>query len=167
MSLLLKIAACAGAVSLALASPAALAYEPIISAADAHTLIHPSGVTDEVLATGEQTDGQFSMIVLGGAKGAGPCKYIAHAKSAETFYVLEGQVRFFVNDKTIEGGPGTFVSVPATVRHGLEWLSDARILVTYSPPGYEHFFMDWDSKGLQPGPELGALEAHYGLTRSN
>jgi mannose-6-phosphate isomerase-like protein (cupin superfamily) len=141
------------------------AYEPIMTTPDQLVVIHPDTADDIVLATGEQTDGQFGMIILGGVTGDGPGDDIGHSTSGETFYVLEGQFRFNVGDKVIEGGPGTFVSVPPKTRHGIKWLSDGRVLVTYSPPGYEHFFMEWAKRGIRPGPDLGKLETEFGLMR--
>ena len=38
-------------------------------------------------------------------------------------------------------------------------------MLIYTPAGFEQFFADWDAQGLEPGPELGALEASYGVTR--
>ena len=148
-----------------LMTTAAVAYEPIISLPGEHLLIHPAGVTDEVLATREQTDGEFGMIILGGPAGSGPGPSITHHRGSETWYVLEGTYEFHVRDKTFEGGPGTFISVDVGTPHGFIAKTDGKLLVTFQPGGYEHFFMDWDKLGLQPGPELGKLEESYGLTR--
>ena len=144
---------------------AAQAFEPIISQPGADRLIHPSGVTDEVLATREQTDGEFGMIIIGGPAGTGPGPAIIQHRGSESWYVLEGSFDFYVGDKKFEGGAGTFISVDAGTSHGFIAKSDGKILVTYQPAGYEHFFMDWDKLGLQPGPELGKLEESYGLSR--
>jgi quercetin dioxygenase-like cupin family protein len=150
---------------LAAATGPVLAYDPIMTTPDKQLVIHPDTADDVVLATGEQTGGQFGMIILGGVTGDGPGDNIAHSKSGETFYVIEGQFRFSVGDKVIEGGPGTFVSVPPMTKHGIKWLSNGRVLVTYTPPGYEHFFMEWAKLGIHPGPDLGALETDFGLKR--
>lgn len=141
------------------------AYEPIISLPGEHRLIHPSGVTDEVLATREQTDGEFGMIILSGPAGSGPGPSITHHRGSETWYVLEGTFEFHVSDKVFESGPGTFISVDSETSHGFIAKTDGKILVTFQPGGYENFFIDWDKLGLQPGPELGKLEESYGLTR--
>lgn len=150
---------------LGLAALPAQAYEPIISLPGEHQLIHPSGVTDEVLATREQTDGQFGMVIISGPPGSGPGPSITHHRGSETWYVLEGTFEFHVRDKVFESGPGTFISVDSETPHGFIAKTDGKILVTFQPGGYEHFFIDWDKLGLQPGPELGKLEESYGLTR--
>ena len=146
-------------------STSALAFEPIISLGGQHTIIHPNGDTDEVLATREQTDGQLGVITLYSKAGAGPGPAIVQANGAEIWYALEGTFEFHVGDKVIEGGPGTFIAVDAGQSHGYIAKTDAKLLVIYSPGGYEHFFMDWEKQGLKPGPDLGKLENQYGVTR--
>src|SRR5436305_13658082 len=41
-----------------------------------------------------------------------------HADHVDSFYVLEGEVEFLLGDRTIRGGPGTYVAVPRGVVHG-------------------------------------------------
>jgi len=142
---------------------AASAFEPFYSIGGEHKTIHPGGANDELLATQEQTDGHLGFIVL---DGSGPGANIVHASRAEYWYVLDGTYEFSLDGETFEGGPGTFVATPAGTPHSIRRTSDTgRFLTVFSPGGYEHFFIDWDAKGLSPGPELGVLENQYGLTR--
>jgi mannose-6-phosphate isomerase-like protein (cupin superfamily) len=150
----------------ALVSTQAMAFEPIISTADGHTVIHPNGSLDEVLATREQTGGQFSAITLSdSAAGGGPGPAIVHADESEIWYVIDGTFEFHVGDKVVVGGPGTFVAVDAGQPHGYITKTAGKLLAIFTPGGYEHFFMDWDKMGLKPGPDLGKLEQSYGVTR--
>src|SRR6478736_6517493 len=41
-----------------------------------------------------------------------------HADHTDSFYVLEGEVEFFLDGAWHRSGPGTFVSVPPNVEHG-------------------------------------------------
>ena len=41
-----------------------------------------------------------------------------HDDHVDSFFVLEGEVEFFVEGETIRGGPGTYVAVPRGVVHG-------------------------------------------------
>ena len=141
------------------------AFEPVISMAGEHVTIHPAGAVDEILATREQTGGQFSVLTLASKAGDGPGPAIVHANEAEAWYVLVGTFEFHVGDQVFEGGPGTFVAVDAGQPHGYIGKTDGTLLVFFTPGGYEHFFMDWETQGLVPGPELGALEQTYGVTR--
>lgn len=152
--------------AVAMTASAAIAFEPIISAADGHVAIHPNGVTDYVLATKEQTGGQFGAIILGDTKaGGGPGPAIVHANETELWYVLEGTFEFHVGPKVFDGGPGTFVAVDAGQPHGYITKSAGQVLTIFLPGGYEHFFMDWEKQKLVPGPDLGKLEQSYGVTR--
>lgn len=166
MTYRLIFAAMFGAGALLATSAAAIAFDPIVSPADGHIVIHPAGAVDYVLATKEQTGGQFGAIILGdSAAGGGPGPAIIHASETEIWYVLEGTYEFHVGAKVFEGGPGTFVAVDAGQPHGFITKSAGKLLTIFSPGGYERFFMDWDKQKLTPGPDLGKLEQSYGVTR--
>ena len=141
----------------------AAAFEPFYSIGGQHRVLHRGDATDELLATQEQTDGQLGVIIL---DGDGPGANIVHASRAEYWYIVEGTYEITLGDKTFEGGPGTFVATPPKTPHNIHLKSGSgRFLTIFSPGGYEHFFMDWETRGLSPGPDLGALENQYGLTR--
>jgi quercetin dioxygenase-like cupin family protein len=65
-----------------------------------------------------------------------------HRVHEESFYMLEGECEWQVGGQTVRAKPGTFVFVPPGVPHSISNASDkpARMLLTISPPGYEHFF---------------------------
>jgi len=65
-----------------------------------------------------------------------------HRVQEETFYVLEGECEWQVGDKRIRAKPGTFLFLPPGVEHNIMNVSDApaRVLMTVSPPGHEHYF---------------------------
>lgn len=161
---ILQITATAALLAAGVAS--AQAYEPIISLPGEHMTIFPGGGKHEILATGEQTDGKFSVLILTNAAGEGPGPSITHTLGSETWLVLEGTYELHVGDTVLEGGPGTFISVDVGQAHGFIAKTNGRLLVTFSAAGYEHFFMEWaDTPGLMPGPDLGVLENKYGVTR--
>ena len=81
------------------------------------------------------------------------------------WYVLDGTYEFTIGDEVFLGGPGTFVAVDAGVPRAFEAKTLGRLMLIYTPGGFDQFFKDWDDQGLEPGPELGALEAAYGVTR--
>lgn len=41
-----------------------------------------------------------------------------HSDHTDSFYVLEGEVEFFLDGAWHRSGPGTFVSIPPNVEHG-------------------------------------------------
>ena len=78
---------------------------------------------------------------------------------------VEGEYTFTIDGQTYEGGPGTFVAVDAGTPHGFTNKTPGRIMLIWTPGGFEQFFKDWEEQGLEYGPELGALEADYGVSR--
>jgi len=94
------------------------------------------------LATGEETRGQFALMEQVGRKGNVPPRHIHHRED-ETFYVVEGEMTFFVGDKTIKATAGTMVFAPRDVAHSFTIDSEqVRILVMVSPAGAEGFFKE-------------------------
>src|SRR5215831_10869929 len=92
------------------------------------------------LATGEETGGQFALMEQVARKGNVPPRHIHHRED-ETFYVVEGEMTFFVGDQTIKATPGTMVFAPRDIPHSFTIDSEqVRILVQVSPAGLEGFF---------------------------
>lgn len=127
-----------------------------------------------VKVTGDQTDGQLSLLAFDIAPGFGNRAH-AHGAESEAFYVASGEFRFLNGNRTFEAGPGDFIYVPKNTRHGFKNLSSeiGKLLVFYSPAGAEQFFLkygdDPDPAGNPPPawtPEkfaeiAGALDAHH------
>ena len=65
-----------------------------------------------------------------------------HAVQEETFYVLEGECEWQIGDERVRAGPGTYAFIPPRVPHSIGNSSGslARMLMTVSPPGHEHYF---------------------------
>jgi quercetin dioxygenase-like cupin family protein len=86
-------------------------------------------------ATRASTNGAFSFMERtlppGGRK---PPPHI-HTNCEEAFYVLDGQIEFFLGDDTVVGRPGSFVLVPGGVSHtfGNAAPSASRLLIIHAP----------------------------------
>ena len=67
-----------------------------------------------------------------------------HDFGSESFYVLEGRVRFVVGDEDAVYGPGDFIRVPPGVPHSFETLGDVpfRTLSVVAPAGLWAFFVE-------------------------
>jgi quercetin dioxygenase-like cupin family protein len=67
-----------------------------------------------------------------------------HDFGTESFYVLEGEVRFVVGDEDFVRGPGGLAVVPRSTPHSFEVLGDepARILDLVTPAGLWKFFSE-------------------------
>jgi quercetin dioxygenase-like cupin family protein len=65
-----------------------------------------------------------------------------HRVQEETFYVLEGECDWQVGEQRVRATPGAYLFLPPGVRHNIGNASDrpARLLMTVSPPGHEHYF---------------------------
>ena len=77
-----------------------------------------------------------------------------HRVQEETFYVLEGECEWQVDDQFISARPGTYLFLPPGVPHNIRNVSDkpARVLMTVSPPGHEHYFEELAKVAARGGP---------------
>lgn len=83
-----------------------------------------------------------------------------HAVQEETFYVLEGDCEWQIGEERIEAGPGTYVFIPPGVPHSIGNASarPARMLMTVSPPGHEHYFEELGKLvGAASPPDAGEI----------
>ena len=90
-----------------------------------------------------------------------------HRVQEETFYVLEGECDWQVGDERVRATPGTYLFVPPGVPHNIGNASSrpARVLMTVSPPGHEHYFEELEgtvARGGAANPKVVAdLRALY------
>lgn len=65
-----------------------------------------------------------------------------HRVQEETFYMLEGECDWQVDGEHVRATPGTYLFLPPGVPHNIANASarPARVLMTVSPPGHEHYF---------------------------
>jgi quercetin 2,3-dioxygenase len=92
-----------------------------------------------LLATAEMTGGRYSLQTIRVAKGFAPPA--PHRHGPEDFYILRGQIRFWVADKEILAGPGDYVRTIPGAWHTLQAESEeAEAIQIFSPPGLEELF---------------------------
>jgi quercetin dioxygenase-like cupin family protein len=134
------------------------------------TWFQPNRMT--IKATAAQTNGGFGLLESLIRAGSSPPLHV-HRREDESFYVLEGQVRFKVGDEEILAGPGSFVFAPRDIPHTfrVEGGEDARVLTLLTPGGGEQFFLDAGREPEGPGlpppgpPDIALLKevsARYG-----
>ena len=100
------------------------------------------GTLWRVLATGDETGGVVGALDERAAHGVAAPMHV-HEDADELFYVLEGDMTFFVGKKRIEAAPGTFVYLPRFVHHGFQVNSkEARIFNFVTPAGFERLVLD-------------------------
>ena len=69
-----------------------------------------------VLAGSEETGGRFGLMEMVAPKGREPSRHL-HYTDDEGFYVLDGEVTFYVGEEICEASSGTFVFLPHGVPH--------------------------------------------------
>jgi mannose-6-phosphate isomerase-like protein (cupin superfamily) len=62
-----------------------------------------------------------------------------HHDEDDAFYVIEGELTFFLGDETVKAPPGTFVLVPPGVEHGFRNDGEraVRMLNIHAPAGFD------------------------------
>jgi quercetin dioxygenase-like cupin family protein len=111
-----------------------------------------------VLAASEDTGGRFGLLEMVLPKGREPSRHL-HRRDDEGFYVLEGNLTFYVGEEVHEAGPGAFVFLPHGVAHSYTLATDeVRMLGIVAPGGLEGHFRDSrfaepaESQTLPPTP---------------
>ena len=63
----------------------------------------------------------------------------AHSDEDDSFYILEGELTFMVDEDELVAGPGTFVLVPPGVEHTFANRSDVpvRMINVHAPAGFD------------------------------
>jgi quercetin dioxygenase-like cupin family protein len=77
-----------------------------------------------------------------------------HRVQEETFYVLEGECAWQIGDRQICARPGTYVFIPPGIPHNIRNATDkpAKLIMTVSPPGHEHYFEELAKLTARGGP---------------
>ena len=114
---------------------------------------------------GDQSNGTFTAFETVVGPGDGPSLHM-HANEDETFYVLEGEVRFKLDDELQSGGVGSFVFVPRGIEHTFQNVGDepARLLIHFSPSGMERFFEGFAALEAPDPGAFARVGAEVGMT---
>jgi quercetin dioxygenase-like cupin family protein len=100
------------------------------------------GCLFSVLAGSEDTEGRFGLMEMVAPRGLEPSRHLHH-RDDEGFYVLEGNVTFYVGNETYQASPGTFVFLPHGVAHSYTFETDVvHMLAIVAPGGIEQHFRD-------------------------
>jgi len=93
-----------------------------------------------------------------------------HDFGSESFYVIEGRVRFLVGDEELVCGPGDLAHVPPSTPHSFQVLDEpARILDLIAPAGLWDFFVECGEPatetrlpdGVNIPPDLAEIVSRY------
>ena len=91
--------------------------------------------------TADQTGGKWAMVDFTANPGMQTTLH-RHRKTDETFYVIEGEFKFYLDGKIVTLHPCDMADVPRMTPHAFANLTNkpARLLGTLSPSGFEQFF---------------------------
>lgn len=113
--------------------------------------------------TGEETGGLYSIVEVLEPHGAAAPLHVHHNED-EAFYILEGEMTFYVGEETYKAGSGSFVFGPKDVPH--TYIVDsgpAKLLFVLSPAGFEGFIEaisePAQARTLPPQPKIPPDEA--------
>jgi mannose-6-phosphate isomerase-like protein (cupin superfamily) len=133
------------------------------------------GALATIKATAEQTGGRYTLVEILAPEGEGVLH--VHHFEDEGFYILEGELTFYVGEQTIKAQPGSFLFGPKDVPHAFTVdRGPARLLFVLSPAGMEGLIREMGeparSLSIPPQPEeepdeaemerLMAIAARYG-----
>src|SRR5262245_47149081 len=96
----------------------------------------------EIKARADETGGAFTVMEMTIAPAPGPPPH--RHNGAEVVYVLEGSLRFVVENKSFDAGAGSLLYFPKGTLEHFENTTDksARVLVFYIPGGMDKFFQE-------------------------
>jgi quercetin dioxygenase-like cupin family protein len=132
------------------------------------------GALATIKSSGETTGGRVAVTENWAPRGHGSPLHVHHNED-EWFYVLSGELTFWVDGRVISATEGSFVFGPRDVPHTFSVSSEeARFLLVIEPAGFENFLralsVPADSPTLPPAslqpPALEAMmaaAAEYGL----
>src|SRR5579871_488247 len=117
--------------------------EPFIVPPADGTPLWYRGTLMTIKAGAENTGGALTVIEHALPAGFAAPPHIHHAED-EPWYVLEGHIRFFCQDKAFDAEPGTFIFLPRDIAHSfrVDTSSPARMLLVGVPAGIEHYFTE-------------------------
>lgn len=102
------------------------------------THVMSAGNLYRIIANGQETNGGFALMEATLKPGQG-APYHIHTREHEAFFILEGEVNFYHDNRVIHAATEGFVSCPPdsvrAFRNDTE--SDARMLLFYNKPGIE------------------------------
>ena len=157
-----------------MSTSAGTSVSPIALGKDEGEALWFLGILATVKASRETTGGRFALIEHLAPQGAGSPLHV-HRNEDEWFYVMQGELTFWVGGTVIDAPAGSFVYGPRGVPHTFLVASpEARFLLGAEPAGFEGFMRELAEPAqaltlppatLQPpdGARMMATAAEYGI----
>jgi quercetin dioxygenase-like cupin family protein len=118
------------------------------------------GVRYKTILRSEDSGGGVSIVDSLSPVGSGPPRHVHHAED-ETFVLISGTCKFWMEGREFTAGPGESVFVPRGAEHTFKVVGDtpSRHLVILTPGGFEGFFAEMAAGQFQIPADMGAIEA--------
>ncbi|MFZ0090626.1 MAG: quercetin 2,3-dioxygenase [Solirubrobacteraceae bacterium] len=116
--------------------------QPFVTAYEDAPAYWSIGILWNVLISGDESFGHFTLMDQTMPEGAGPPSHM-HERMHEGFYVLEGEITYTIglDDQNIVAGPGAAIWIPPATAHAFKVTSEqARALNFYTPGGFDDQF---------------------------
>jgi quercetin dioxygenase-like cupin family protein len=137
-----------------------------VEAGQGETIQGPAGGPLTFKARGAQTGGQLTLFENVIGPGDGPPLH-KHSGEDESWYVLEGRLRFRLGDMLRDAPAGSFVFVPRGTPHCFQNTEamPARIIVIFTPSGMERFFDRYAAlpEGSDPRSAFASVGHEFGM----
>jgi mannose-6-phosphate isomerase-like protein (cupin superfamily) len=121
------------------------------------------GVLATIKASAEQTGGQYTLVEILAPEGYPGVLHVHHQED-EGFWIIEGELTFYVGDQTMKAYPGSFLFGPKDVPHAFTVDSGpARLLFVFTPAGFEGLIREMGERAreltIPPQPDAPPDEA--------
>ncbi len=95
-----------------------------------------------VLISSKDTNGSFSLLHGFEIQGLEPPPH-THTKEDESFYLMNGEIRYTVGSEVLHAKQGDWVFLPRNIQHSFQVLTEkAEVLIHLSPGGFEDYFIE-------------------------
>lgn len=123
------------------------------------TVLNVLGDNQNIKLTGEDTNGQYTLIEQNNEPGVGIPPHV-HENEDEVFQVLEGQVEMSIGDTTTTLNAGDLIFCPRGVAHSWRVVGQekTRAMLSIFPAGLEGMFKELASLPAGP-PDMEAVSA--------
>ena len=118
-------------------------YQPTITKPGEGRTIAVVGDVYRFLATGDDTNGKYSLWEAIVPSGGGPPPHV-HSREEEGFYILKGEITFQIGEERVVATVGMFTNMPVGTPHSFKNESDqpAKMLISVAPAGLEQMFFE-------------------------
>lgn len=122
-----------------------------------------NGTIYKTILTSLDSGGAMSIVDSLSPVGSGPPRHVHHAED-ETFVMISGLCRLWVDGREFEAGPGETVFVPRGTEHTLKVIGDepSRHFVILTPGGFEGFFSEMAAGGFAIPQDMQAIAESAG-----